>query len=376
MKKSINISVDANSFPNKSIPLEYQNLLNLKTIDVNSMLIHTALWTRPPLKTGFHLSDCWAWLRYISAFSAKSSDLRLRKEWLDIDPHQKTILSDEIGVGSTTFTLIDTLGFQGFVDSIYLLKTLKLTHLIHNKSKRGLGKTPDYIGLDKHGKIVVLECKGTQNSVKDLYKAIQRGITQKESLTKNTIGYINMGLVGGIFIPQFNNKDNALIHFSDPKYDNFEEIISTVPSQEVVKAIIRGAIIKQLYLASANNAANELSNYTIDREFSLSQRACDEIKFLSEDTSIINYAIKNPLKGGVSHIEFKARIEQHIIDTIKIITQSTNDSLALTNNLLTDNGGYNRVVDYVAWKSIELENGGEISTGHGFNFSLNYKLEK
>ncbi|WP_368543462.1 hypothetical protein [Enterobacter soli] len=375
MQKKIRVTIDKNSFP-KNKHRYYNRLSKIDKINVNCMLIHTALWTRPPKLTGFHLADFWAWLRYLPAFSKNSSDLRLRKEWFDIDPHQKTILSDEIGVGSTTFTLINTLHFQGFVDSIYLLETLNLTHLILKKSKNGQGKTPDYIGLDAFGNIVALECKGTQNTVKDLHKAITKGIAQKKNLTDNPSGPIKTGLVGGIFIPQYHNHDHALMHFRDPDWDEFNEIISSISSEDISKAIIRGAVIKQLYLAGANNAANELSRYVIGQHFEFSQQSTDEIKSYSRGKRVFHHKIRHPPKGGISDIKFASKIDSNIFNIINTITSRKPAIFALNNKFIATDETFDHLNYDQSWYAREYENAGMIRTRQGFSFSLIYEVNE
>ncbi|ORT71146.1 MULTISPECIES: hypothetical protein [Citrobacter] len=372
MKKNITVTIDSSSFPSGQVQY-YNPLLKVNKIDVNCMLIHTALWTRPPKLTGFHLSDFWAWLRYFPAFSKTSSDLRLRKEWKDIDPHQKTILSDEIGVGSTTFTLIDTLGFQGFIDAIYVLETLNLTHLLLKKSKNGKGKTPDYIGLDNFGRVVALECKGTQNKIKDLHKAITKGVDQKENLTKNPAGQIKIGLVGGVFIPQFDNPESALIHFRDPDWNEFNKIISEINPQDLTKAIIRGAVIKQLYLAGANNSANELSNYVKGSNFEFSLRSIKELESFERGSVVFSHRLKHPAEGGISHIKFSAKIEKNIFDVVQKVTSSYTDVSVLINQFSVTEENFNRRHDGHSWSAYESEDSGMIVSPQGFNFKLSYK---
>ncbi|HEJ8280363.1 TPA: hypothetical protein SML19_001581 [Klebsiella oxytoca] len=373
MKKDITVTIDSSSFPKSQVQY-YNPLLTVNKIDVNCMLIHTALWTRPPKLTGFHLSDFWAWLRYFPAFSKTSSDLRLRKEWKDIDPHQKTILSDEIGVGSTTYTLINTLSFQGFIDAIYVLETLNLTHLLLKKSKNGKGKTPDYIGLDNFGRVIALECKGTQNKIKDLYKAITKGIEQKENLTKNPTGPIKTGLVGGIFIPQFDNPESALIHFRDPDWNEFNEIISEVAPEELAKAIIRGAVIKQLYLAGANNSANELSNYIKGNDFELSAQATQELKSFEREIIVFSHNFRNPVEGGVSNIKFSAQIDNKILPLIEGLTSNSAKASVLINELSVTKKNFDRRHNDRSWISFENDYSGMIVSPHGFKFKLNYKM--
>jgi hypothetical protein len=62
---------------------------------ISCALVFAALWTRPPVRYGFSLSDCWAWLRYFPAI-AVNSELRLREEWTSLDPHYKTVLSGDL----------------------------------------------------------------------------------------------------------------------------------------------------------------------------------------------------------------------------------------------------------------------------------------
>src|SRR5215467_11157034 len=108
-------------------------------------LLFTALSTRPPIIQGFHLSDFWAWLRYAWALDS-SLDLRLRPEWESIDPHQKAVLSDELGVGFTTCLLSTELGYSQFRDTLYFVGVLEPgSFLLTSSAKRGPKKSPDYI---------------------------------------------------------------------------------------------------------------------------------------------------------------------------------------------------------------------------------------
>lgn len=54
--------------------------------------------TSPTLSSGVSLSEFWAWVRSSYAVSG-TADLRLTSEFADLDSHQKTILSDDFGMG-------------------------------------------------------------------------------------------------------------------------------------------------------------------------------------------------------------------------------------------------------------------------------------
>lgn len=107
------------------------------SIDVLASLLFLALWTRPPVTYGLSLSDCWAWLRYCPAI-ATSPDLRLRDEWTTLDPHHRTVLSGDCGVGFTTWFLFRTLGFVRYSDTLWVVNSLLPgTFRLLPSSKRG-----------------------------------------------------------------------------------------------------------------------------------------------------------------------------------------------------------------------------------------------
>jgi hypothetical protein len=259
MKRKVNIDVDPNRFPNNRRPHGYGKLAARADIDVRAMLLHTAVWTRPPTMQGFHLADCWAWLRYANAFDS-SADLRLRPEWNDVDPHQKTILSDELGVGVATYLLADTLGFQRFVDTNYMIRTLAPAQFrLLRCSKRGSAKSPDYIGVDASGRFVALECKGTQSSLGALQSAMQGGVVQKRNLAPKQGTRIHLGLVSGLFIPQAHARELASVVFWDPTWDDFADLVTRIPAERFTATAVRGSLAKQLALAGLKHASQELS---------------------------------------------------------------------------------------------------------------------
>lgn len=97
MQKEIRVSVDTSHGTSQLPPLAAAR--PLWQADMLSALVATAVLTSPPRYRPFHLSTYWAWLRYGAAISRAHSELRLRWLWHHIDPHQKTILSDDFGMG-------------------------------------------------------------------------------------------------------------------------------------------------------------------------------------------------------------------------------------------------------------------------------------
>lgn len=123
--------------------------------------------TTPRLAAGANLNEYWACLRYFSAFTSRSN-VQLTQPFAELDAHQKTILSDDLGMGVPMLWLDQTLGFTQIEDGRYfiehILPNLKGTYT--GKGKHGPGKSPDFACLDGAGRVHIVECKGTQNTLK------------------------------------------------------------------------------------------------------------------------------------------------------------------------------------------------------------------
>lgn len=240
------------------------------SIDFFCALIFTALWTRPPIRYGFSLSDCWAWLRYLPAI-APTQDLRLCEAWTTLDPHHKTVLSGDFGVGFTTWFLNQTLDFVKYSDTLWVVNTLAPgTFQLASSARRGPKKSPDYIVEDSKGTFSVLECKGTQSTRRDLLGAIERGVPQKANVKAISTTQLQHSLVAGLFIPQFENMDGAAIVIGDPEWDELRGRLSEFSRAEIGRAISQVAHSKELALLELPNSANTLvhtqgSEETINR---------------------------------------------------------------------------------------------------------------
>ena len=228
-------------------------------MDVLFALIFTALWTRPPVRYGFSLADTWAWMRYIPALCS-SGELRLCEAWNSLDPHQKTVLSEDFGVGFTTWFLYRELGFLRYSDTLWVINTLQPgAFQLGPSAKRGQRKSPDYIAEDRHGDFSVLECKGTQASRQGLINAIKRGIPQKQNLQAVGGGQLTHSLVAGLFIPQFHSAEHPVLIVADPERPSINEVLGRYSRGEIRRGVSQIAYAKELATLGFAQTANAVA---------------------------------------------------------------------------------------------------------------------
>lgn len=161
-------------YPDREIKLTTFSLLHLM-----------GLITTPLIPNLVDISSSWALYRYIWAFeipAAASIDptLKLSNEARNIDFHQKTLLSDEIGVGMAAFLMSTFFNAHNFTDIDVALRTPTL-------GISQIGSTsPDYLFYDdKNEEYYVVECKGSQTSRSTTINQLRRGTEQVPSIQFN-----------------------------------------------------------------------------------------------------------------------------------------------------------------------------------------------
>ena len=65
-------------------------------------------------------------------------------------------------------------------------------------------------------------------------------------------------LVAGLFIPQFDNADTAVIIVADPEWDEFKERLSRFSKEEIGRAVSQVAYAKELAILELPHTANTL----------------------------------------------------------------------------------------------------------------------
>ena len=172
MNFQFNVKVDNNTWTGGRVPpaglAAVQGGWHTQTLDYLKVLHTIGFLTTPVPSSGFSLAEYWAQLRYLHAIDLNQQRLLLRKEYAELDPHQKTILSDDFGMGISMNWLESTLNLSSsqICNGLYFIKNMRGRYgarVTPRTSKRGPQKSPDFVAPDQSGKWHVIECKGTQS---------------------------------------------------------------------------------------------------------------------------------------------------------------------------------------------------------------------
>ncbi len=137
----------------------------------------------PGARTYADISSTWAVLRYVWAFDApapgKIGNLKLSDTARELDRHQKTLLSDQMGIGMAKYVMSRFFGVHKALDvSVALLDVSRWAAI------QTFARSPDYFFYnDPAGELFVVECKGNQSSRNQTYHQLQSGSEQLPSIS-------------------------------------------------------------------------------------------------------------------------------------------------------------------------------------------------
>ncbi|RWD31640.1 MAG: hypothetical protein EOS22_04250 [Mesorhizobium sp.] len=235
MERRLLVSVDRTTWPQASsyptYPASFNQFPEFWDVNIPAMLLTIGFLTTPSHSSGVSLSEFWAWVRYLHAV-APDQELRLTKAFFELDPHQKTILSDDFGMGAPMYWLARKLNLGQIADGRYFIDRVAATvgAVAAKPKKRGPGKSPDFVARDMNGIWHVVECKGTQTSGE--YRASQIGtvgppatgaVAQKQTI-QFPRGYSGQRLATGLYLAVENSPYSSGLHIVDPPGDEEFEV--------------------------------------------------------------------------------------------------------------------------------------------------------
>ena len=266
MERSLTVTVDYSSWPDDTpvFPRSFHRGNRDCDFNIPALLLALGYLTTPPRSSGASLSEYWAWVRYFCAIS-NEPDLRLTSEFSELDPHQKTILSDDFGMAVPMYWLIQTLGLGPIADGRYFIECLA-PHVgarAERAAKRGPRKSPDFVAQDDQGKWHVIECKGTQSGIN--YRNRQLGdpnfpargaVSQKRTVTF-PMGSTGQRLACGLFVAFEGGEEPSNLKIIDPsEEDPFP--LDEVHEPLAVNAIQRAVGGRSLLLSGFRSASSAL----------------------------------------------------------------------------------------------------------------------
>ncbi|MCW1408208.1 hypothetical protein OLZ32_08025 [Rhizobium sp. 1AS11] len=269
MERTLRVTIDRNTWPKPpalpAFPAAFNPTMDNWDVSVPALLLTIGYLTTPSHASGVSLSEFWAWVRYLHAVSG-SPELLLTRAFHELDAHQKTILSDDFGMGAPIAWLIEKLNLTHVADGRYFIQRMATQVGVQptTPKKRGPGKSPDFVARDASGVWHVLECKGTQTS--GAYRAHQLGsggrtptgaVAQKRTIVFPH-GYTGQRLASGLFIGVENGGVQSSLHLIDPEPEEPFE----VRADDMVfadDAIARAATARALRLAGFPQASSAVS---------------------------------------------------------------------------------------------------------------------
>ncbi len=184
MIRELGIEVDRASWGSAAVPANFAS--GIDHLNIPEVLLTIGVVTSPSRGTGCSLAEYWAWVRYLSAISAEPN-LSLIPEYDDIDSHQKTILSDDFGMGFSVYWLWKRMSFSFICDGRYFVdryaRHFGAIGAARAPGKRGPTKCPDFVFWQPAGRFHVVECKGTQSGQANRAKQTAAAQVQKTTIT-------------------------------------------------------------------------------------------------------------------------------------------------------------------------------------------------
>jgi hypothetical protein len=266
MLRSLEVEIDRGTWPAggaPGFPSSFTAGVSSYDVAILPTLLLIGQLTTPPLARGVSLSEFWAWVRYLHAFSGEA-DLRISSDFASLDSHQKTILSDDFGVGIPIEYLINKLNLVAWSDGRYFMDRMSalVSGPLPVPHTRGPRKAPDFVFSDRAGLLHVVECKGGQSGSgardRQLSYVTSKGepsggVVQKRMvlLPGNLQG---QRLACGLTLAQSGKSGTSSLKIVDPEYVS-EFDLSTMDKTMIYDPIERAGFARLLRGAGFSAAA-------------------------------------------------------------------------------------------------------------------------
>ena len=266
MNRTIRVEVDPSTWLGPTVfPQSFPTTTETADINIPSLLLLIGFLTTPSRSAGVSLSDCWAWVRYLHSIS-NDPDIRITNAFAELDSHQKTILSDDFGMGLPIYWLSSKLQLHSICDGRYFIDRIASSVGANSvrKAKRGPNKAPDFLAKDTAGVWHTIECKGTQSG--DNYRTRQLGspgpplsgaVAQKSAIIFPA-EHTGQRLACGVLIGIEGQSVPSSLRIIDPT-DKARIEIRQNQLRQADDAILRATVAKSLRLAGFGTTSSLIS---------------------------------------------------------------------------------------------------------------------
>jgi hypothetical protein len=192
-----------------------QQTLQIRAID---LLRKIGELTTPSTVNLASLSASWATRRYFWAIDDPANQrrglrFRLSQDARGIERHQKTLLSDEFGMGFAGLLVERLLSTTRFIDMDFALADPQQYFDVQHVGPR----RPDFLLWGTNTPVYVVECKGSQTNWNCVVSQLRRGMEQLPSI--NIPGYTSVALVVATYL----DRSRTRVIFLDPPDDEDDE---------------------------------------------------------------------------------------------------------------------------------------------------------
>ena len=313
MQKTLTVSVDDTTWQSNSpsFPRTFHRGECESDFHIPSLLLLLGFITTPPVSFGASLSEYWAWIRYFCAISTEA-DLRLVNEFHELDPHQKTILSDDFGMAVPMYWLLEKLSLGPVAHGRYFIDHIahQLSATTERSTKRGPSKSPDFVAMDHQGKWHVIECKGTQSGI--AYRNRQLGTSSNPTngavSQKRTITFPNslsgQRLACGLSISFQADQQPSNLRIIDPVGEDpftIEENHEPLAKDAVWRAVGGRSLLLSGFRVAASAVVDPFGRF---RRSKTGQKQDSELfqEAISEKISLVT----EELEGRDQHVSFRS----------------------------------------------------------------------
>ena len=255
MQKTLNCEIRRDTWTKNTPSIVLSTALNgAKNVDILQFLLTIGYCTVPAHVAKYSINTMWAWVRYLGAFS-DNKKFELQHDFSELDPHQKTILSDDFGMGMSLHLLADALELVNFCDGKYFIDRLAPRLGCSTKAstaKRGPRKSPDFVAQDNTGKLHVIECKGTQSGRSYALNQLRTARRQKGSV-RIASAIKGESLATGFMISGEATDWESNFIIADPEPEDPLIDLTANQQDEAKETISRGKIARSLALAGASS---------------------------------------------------------------------------------------------------------------------------